>query len=611
MSFFAELKRRNVVRVGIAYVLIAWVLLQAADFGLDLIDAPNWVIQALFLVAAIGLPAVLIFSWIFEMTPEGLKLDREVDRGQSVTPETKRRLDRVIIGVLVLVIALLAGERFLPRPEPTTTPPSADPPQVSHSEPAQSIAVLPFLNMSADPDNEYFSDGVAEEVLNALARIPDLKVAARTSAFSFKNSAQPVSQIAAALGVEHVLEGSVRKAGNQVRITAQLVQAGDGFRLWSETYDRQLDDIFRIQDDIAQNIAEALKVTLDLPSSLNERENETDSLEAYELYLQGMGLWHQRSAASLLSAIAAFEAAIELDPEFSRAWSGLALTWSVLPGYTDTPLSLASEKALEAANRALALDPDNVEARLGLASEKMNAGNRQEALRLYDEVIQLQPSLATAWQWRGRALAREGRIEDALASYERAMSLDPRSRIIPYNTAWWHEAAGNTDRARALVSSLLASAPDFPEALVFALTLAVKDGACQDVPQLTSRLEALLGKQQDASPTYRDYCEKSDPGLWAEARDRLVSWGATRAVADPNHPTLSYPPDVLIMLVDRGDHEAAEGLLKDLPHEGPFSDYWRAGRSSDAWNDFVCRPGVQAWMAREQVEFPLQPETCD
>jgi TolB-like protein len=237
MSLFAELKRRNVFRVGIAYLLGAWVLLQGADFALDVIGAPNWIIQALTVLAAIGLPAVLVFSWVFEMTSEGLKRESDVDRSQSITPQTGRKLNYVITGTLILIIVVMGAERwFLAQgPSPASMKPvSVEPDAVETSPEAvpKSVAVLPFADLSQAGDQQWFADGLAEEILNALAKTPDLLVSSRTASFRYRGSQQEISQIAEELGVAHILEGSVRSAGDRIRVTAQLIRASDGFHIW-------------------------------------------------------------------------------------------------------------------------------------------------------------------------------------------------------------------------------------------------------------------------------------------------------------------------------------------------------------------------------------------
>jgi len=327
MSFFGELKRRNVFRVGLAYVLIAWVLLQGADFALDLISAPNWVIQALFLLAALGLPVALIFSWVYEMTPEGLKRETEIDLESSITLHTGRKLGRVIIAFLVLAIGVLLVDRFTHPPAPATQPPpvtlddtSPDPAAVG-----QSVAVLPFVNMSSDPENEYFADGLSEELLNQLAQIPDLQVAGRTSSFSFKGKNEDLRVIGAALGVANVLEGSVRRQGDEVRVTAQLIRVDDGFHLWSETYDRTMDDVFAIQDDISSSVANALKIILDESSRLRMQAAGVRNVDAFVAYQKGKELVQKAHSGTDLiknmrQSLYHFDRAIELVPDFGAAY---------------------------------------------------------------------------------------------------------------------------------------------------------------------------------------------------------------------------------------------------------------------------------------------------
>jgi adenylate cyclase len=281
MSFFQELKRRNVVRMGIAYGVVAWVLLQFIDFALDVIDAPGWILQVFVLVAAIGLPIVLIFSWVFELTPDGLKRESEIDRSRSITPQTGRKIDRIIITALALAVVLLLVERFISMPgkeaekgsEPfsvqqdpraAAAEKGSDPVSETIAEPAErSVAVLPFHAMSSGEDDEYFADGLTEEILNSLAQLPELLVTARTSSFAFKGQDRPVQEIARELNVRHVVEGSVRRSGDRLRVTAQLIRAADGFHLWSENYDSTEQDTIAVQEDIAEKIAQALDVVLD------------------------------------------------------------------------------------------------------------------------------------------------------------------------------------------------------------------------------------------------------------------------------------------------------------------------------------------------------------
>ena len=278
MSFFDELKRRNVFRVGVAYVIVAWLLAQVADLFLENFGAPDWVIKSVLIVLVIGFPLAIFFAWAFELTPEGLKREKEVDRSQSIASETGRKLDRAIIAILVLALGYFVYDKYggSGAPAEVATAQNAALP----AEAEKSIAVLPFVNMSSDTEQEYFSDGISEEILNALAGVQGLKVAGRTSSFAFKGQNQDLRAIGEALGVNHILEGSVRKSGGKVRITAQLIKVDDGFHVWSDTYDRELTDVFAIQDEIANAILEQMRTAL-----LDEQPIKTLAVDtfAYDL----------------------------------------------------------------------------------------------------------------------------------------------------------------------------------------------------------------------------------------------------------------------------------------------------------------------------------------
>ena len=322
MSFFEELKRRNVIRVAIAYGVAAWFVLQLADVVLENIGAPGWVMQTVMLVLAAGFPLAVIFAWAFEMTPEGIKKEKDVDRSQSITSTTGRKLDRVIIGVLTITVAYLLIDKLVLQDNalaPTETTQTAP---VEIAEPVDtgpSVAVLPFVNMSGDKENEYFSDGLTETLLHMLAQLPELRVAARTSSFAFKGKDTGIAEISELLGVAHVLEGSVQKSGNRVRITAQLIRANDGFHVWSQNYDRDLDDIFAIQDEIAKDVAGALDASLLGGGSQPTISVNTSNLTAYESYLRGLEQQAIFSYSSLEIAENHFKQALAHDPAFTDA----------------------------------------------------------------------------------------------------------------------------------------------------------------------------------------------------------------------------------------------------------------------------------------------------
>ena len=299
-TFFQELRRRNVVRVALAYALAGWVVLQAADFVLEVINAPGWILQVFVLAAAIGLPIVLVFAWVFEMTPEGLKRESEVDRSRSITPQTGRKLDRVIIVFLALAVVVLLADRFLfpntvvdePTTEAAAAPPNSAPEAAPQTPAAKlSVAVLPFVVLSNGTDDEYFADGLTEEILNSLAQLPELLVTARTSAFHFKGQDLPVQEIAGQLGVAHIVEGSVRRAGERLRVTAQLIRASDGFHIWSENYDSTAADTIAVQEDIAEKIALALDVVMNEDKREAMRRAGLRDVEAFIALQKGIELY--------------------------------------------------------------------------------------------------------------------------------------------------------------------------------------------------------------------------------------------------------------------------------------------------------------------------------
>ena len=317
MSFFAELRRRNVIRVAIAYTIVGWVLAQLAEFAFENFGAPDWVLKSVVVILLLGLPLALIFAWAFEMTPEGLKREVDVDRSQSITSQTGRKLDYIIIGILVVALGWFSFDKFYvnTRSEPL--------PESTVQE--KSVAVLPFIALSSGPDDEYFADGLTEEILNSLAQLPELLVTARTSAFSFKGQDIPVQEIAAALGVNHIVEGSVRRSGERLRVTAQLIRADDGFHLWSENYDSTSTDTIAVQENIAEQIASVLDVVLDEHKRDAMKQAGLRDAEAFTLYQKGMEVYERAHGEmdmleGLRQANVYFERVIERVPTFSQVY---------------------------------------------------------------------------------------------------------------------------------------------------------------------------------------------------------------------------------------------------------------------------------------------------
>ena len=330
MSLFAELKRRNVIRVGVAYCVTAWLLAQLGEFAFENFGAPDWVLKSVVVVLLMGFPIVLIFAWAFELTPDGFKREREVDRSTSITRQTGRTIDRSIIAVLAIALAWFAWDKFFAAPAPEASPAATtgQAPAISvigEPIPEKSVAVLPFVTMSNGPDDEYFADGLTEEILNSLAQLPELLVTARTSAFSFKGQDVPVQDIALALGVRHVVEGSVRRSGERLRVTAQLIRAEDAFHLWSQTYDRMSTDAITVQEDIAEKIAAALDVVLDEQKRDAMRRVGLRDVEAFTAYQKGMEAYErahgdENQDAGLERANAYFDQVIEKVPAFAPVY---------------------------------------------------------------------------------------------------------------------------------------------------------------------------------------------------------------------------------------------------------------------------------------------------
>jgi TolB-like protein len=413
MNLFTELKRRNVFRVGIAYLLGGWVLLQGADFALDVIGAPNWIIQVLVLLAIIGLPAVLIFAWVFEMTPEGLKRESEVDRSRSIAPQTGRKLNYVITGTLILIILVMGAERWYLAQGPATVSmvPVSVEPNANEAGPEtlpKSVAVLPFADLSQAGDQQWFADGLAEEILNALAKTPDLLVSSRTASFRYRGSQQELPQIAAELGVAHILEGSVRSAGDRIRVTAQLIRASDGFHIWSENYDRDVADMITIQEDLARNIALALETTMDPDALAAMTRVGTQSVEAYQAMLRGMALeisaLDSFEGQRLLDALEQFEKARAADPDFAYAHLRIASWWKQQknPSYTASELTGLNPTELqerfdEAIGEAIDHAPTDLD-RKGYQALEAEVNLRfGQALKLYSEYLDARPQEDIAW----------------------------------------------------------------------------------------------------------------------------------------------------------------------------------------------------------------------
>ncbi|MFT5139029.1 MAG: adenylate cyclase [Lysobacterales bacterium] len=590
MSFFGELKRRNVARVAIAYAVASWVLTQIGDVAAQSFEAPVWVMKMFMTALIAGFPIVLFFSWAYEITPEGIKKESEIDRSQSISNETGKKLEYVTIALLLMAIAFIAVDRFVPQQatqevvatEPTVETVTAEPTSPESLIDDNSIAVLPFLNMSNDPEQEYFSDGIAEELLNLLVRVDGLQVASRTSSFAYKGESPNIPQIASDLKVANILEGSVRKAGNRVRITAQLIDTRNDRHLWSETYDRELTDIFAIQDEIANAIVNALRTELglDISEQIIEVAATTENLDAYDLYLKGRGLFISRQR--LDESVRLLERAVDLDPQYARAWADLGAVAWVAPGwnYIDRDYVAISKHATE---MALKLDENQSmpwAVKSYLRHEDPSGRDYEETLAFLDIAIEKDPKNTTAILWRGLAWAELGFFDKALADFEHCLEIDRGYLNCRFHVGYVQIITGNHEIFVQNSKELYRKG--FRGAISLMVPLLIKQGndlaaflaAAQisdhpDYP-LTEWLEALEHPDKD----YSAAVEKAEKWLAQEPtigmRENLM-----KAFGAYNRLTIDvHLPSEWLWISNRADfHKSAD--FKRLVNELNLPVYWR------------------------------------
>jgi TolB-like protein/Tfp pilus assembly protein PilF len=460
MKLLAELKRRNVIRMAGLYLVGAWLVVQVAATLLPVFGAPEWVMKVLVGLLALGFLAALVFSWIYELTPDGLKRDGEVTAAQSIAPQTAQRMDRMLLVVMALALGYFAVDKFVLAPgrvdvarEPsqsaaaTASPADATSAATSaaaNAEPVdgKSIAVLAFANMSADKDNEYFSDGVAEEILNALAKVDELKVAGRTSSFYFKGRNEPLAVIGSTLGVANVLEGSVRKQGEHLRISAKLLRVSDGVEMWADTFDGTDADIFALQETIAQQVTSELKVALSTGQQNRLVDVGTRDPDAYALYLRATEVFKKRDVTRYDDAMASLLQALQLDPQFARAHSRLATLYYVSATTAEPERydALVAD-ATASAEQALRLNPKLAEPHALLGTVSQSDRRYGPARAEHQRALELDPADATTNFWHALMHCLTGHIAPCERGLDRTLQIDP---LLPNALGW---------RSRLLVSS--------------------------------------------------------------------------------------------------------------------------------------------------------------
>ena len=431
-SFFSELKRRNVYKVAVAYVVVAWLLIQAASILFPTFDAPAWVMKVFVVVIVLCFPVALVCSWAFEITPEGIKRESDIDPGKSSTARTGRRIVSVTVVLAVIAAALLIFQLIRSKVLTTTTRSVAS---IASTVSAKSVAVLPLVNTSGDPSNEYFSDGLSEELIAVLAKIPDLKVIGRSSSFLFKGKSGDSGAIGQKLGVAHLIEGSVRKQGERVRIVAELINAADGRSLWSETYDRELKDIFAVQNEIATAVADQMKVKLLGQSARPEAAGSSENPAAHNAVLQSDFYFQQQTADSVRKSISFLQEAVRLDPNYALAYAKLSQAWrQYAASFAIDDASKAYDEARQAADKAVSLAPDLPEVRMTVGLLAMNpgldfAGGEKEFRR----VLQSFPNNAAAKNGLCLSLLAQGRFTEAEEACQQALLLDPLLTNLWFN----------------------------------------------------------------------------------------------------------------------------------------------------------------------------------
>lgn len=453
-EFLQEVKRRNVFRVAIVYVIAGWLTMQVVDVMFPALNIPEWVTSLVAVMLLIGFPFAVIFAWAFEMTPEGIKREKDVDRSQSITNQTGKKLNRTAMVILTVAVGFLLVDKFY----------LSGGGEAPAADIKPSIAVLPFVNMSDDRDNEYFSDGLSEELLNLLAKIPQLHVAGRTSSFQFKGENQDLRQIGEMLNVANVLEGSVRQSGAKLRITAQLINADTGYHLWSETYDRELTDVFAIQDEIAANVVEALRLKL-LGETIPQPFHGTENIEAYNLYLRALFLADQTTEADFLNAKEALKRAIEIDPNYAQAYALLAEIHQLLisgwvgDGHED--FAAGFRQVNEYADAALAIDPNLAEALIAKGNAITSGEfDHDRAAEHYVRALESAPNNTNALGWLGFIRSAQGRHAEAIELSERVLQLDPLSLVSHRAMGDVYRVAGRTDDAIRVYRKALEQEPN-------------------------------------------------------------------------------------------------------------------------------------------------------
>jgi TolB-like protein/Tfp pilus assembly protein PilF len=481
--FFAELKRRNVYKVAVAYAVVAWLVIQAASIFLPAFNAPQWAMQVIIVVLVVGFPIALAFSWAFEITSEGIKLESEIAPNKSIARRTGRKIVAVTTALAVVAAGLFVYQLVRSKSDSLGTP-------IAATIASKSIAVLPFDNLSRDPDNAYFCEGVQDEILTRLAKVADLKVISRTSTQHFKSTPDNLPQIAKQLGVAHIVEGSVQKANDQVRVNVQLINALTDAHLWADTYDRKLTDIFAVESEIAKTIAETLQAKITGSEKASIAKTPTVNPDAYELYLKGRFFWNKRTGDDLRKSIEYLKQAVAKDPGYALAYSGLADSYGLLRFYGGASPAESVVPATAAAEKALELDDSLAEAHasLGLiATEELEVHRGVTEL---ERAVQLNPNYATGHHWLALAFTALGQSGRAIKELKRALELDPLSMAINADLSIGYLYARRYDEGEAQARKALEIDPrSFLAHYYLGMALQLKGQLKEAIPEFQKAVE--------------------------------------------------------------------------------------------------------------------------
>ncbi len=491
--FFAELKRRQVFKIAAVYGAVAFAVMQAADIAFPRLGLPDWTVTFVVALAAIGFPIAILLAWALEMTPEGVKKTEPARTGELEAIVALPTRSRWPAGLLALagILLLAMGGWWVYRDGATEEAALAD------SARPRSIAVLPFDNLSGEEANEYFSDGITDDIITHLSKLSELKVISRTSVMRYKETDKSLRQIAGELGVATVLEGGVQRSGDRVRINAQLIDASTDEHLWAEQYNALLTDVFAIQTDIALQIASALQAQLSPQERGRVESTPTENLEAYNLYLQGRFFWNKRTAEGLRTGLDYFQQALEVDPDFALAWVGVADSYTILASWGYLSVEETYESAKSAALKALENDEALGEAHITLAQIlQQYEWEHERSVAEFERGIALSPGYATGHQWYGNTLLTLGRLDEGLAELERALELDPLSLIINQNLGAALRQKGEFERAIERFQNVERLDPDFP-------------GTYQELGLVYEDMNAF----DDAVRTFQKAIDLSDKGL--------------------------------------------------------------------------------------------------